>query len=80
MRSPISNNDKIIEWFEKMSETEFLILHSSYKEFTANLNFEIGQTLVKPSDTCRNLGVIFDSHMKMENQILSICRSVNFHL
>ena len=61
-------------------KTKFLILHSSYKEFTANLNFEIGQTLVKPSDTCRNLGVIFDSHMKMENQIQSICRSVNFHL
>ena len=61
-------------------KTEFLILHSSYKEFTANLNFEIGQTLVKPSDTCHNLGVIFDSHMKMENQIQSICQSVNFHL
>ena len=61
-------------------KTEFLISHSSHKEFTANLNFEIGQTLVKPSDTCRNLGVIFDSHMKMENQIQSICRSVNFHL
>ena len=60
--------------------TEFLILHSSYKEFTANLNFEIGQTLAKPSDTCRNLGVIFDSHMKMENQIHTICLSVNFYL
>ena len=61
-------------------KTEFLVLHSSYKEFTANLNFERGQTLVKPSDTCRNLGVISDSHMKMENQIQSICRSVNFYL
>ena len=61
-------------------KTEFVILHSSYKEFTANPNFEIGQTLVKLSDTCRNLGVIFDSHMKMENQIQSICQSVNFHL
>ena len=61
-------------------KTEFLILHSSHKEFTANLNFEIGQTLIKPSDTCRNLGVIFHSHMKMENQIQIICQSVNFHL
>ena len=61
-------------------KTEFLILHSSYKEFTANLNFEIGQALVKPSDTCHNLRVIFDSHMKMENQIQGICQSVNFHL
>ena len=63
-------------------KTEFLILHSSYKKFTANLNFETGQTLVnlKPCDTCCNLGVIFDSHMKMGNQIQSICQSVNFHL
>ena len=61
-------------------KTEFIILHSSYKEFNANLDFEIGQTMVKPSDTCHNLGVIFDSHMKMEKQIQSICRSVNFHL
>ena len=47
---------------------EFLILHSLHKEATANLDLEIGQTLVKPSDTCCNLGVIFDLHMKMETR------------
>ena len=60
--------------------TEFLILHSSHKNFTSNLEFEIGQTSVKPSKTCWNLGVMFDSHMKMESQIQSICKLVNFHL
>ena len=61
-------------------KTEFLILYSSYKEFTTDLEFEIGQTKIKPSKTCRNLGVMFDSHMKMESQIQSIRKTVNFHL
>ena len=43
-------------------KTEFLILYSSYKEFTTDLEFEIGQTKIKPSKTCRNLGVMFDSN------------------
>ena len=59
---------------------EFLILHSSHKEFTTALDFSIQQTKIKPSHTCRNLGVMFDSHMKMESQIQGICKSVNFHL
>ena len=60
-------------------KTEFLILHPSYKEFTANLNFEIGQTLVKPSDTCRNLGIIFDYYEdgKPDPEHMSVCE---FHL
>ena len=63
-------------------KTEFLILHSSYKEFTTELEFEIGQTKTKPPNTCRNLGVMFDSHIyrKMESQIQNICQSMNFHL
>ena len=61
-------------------KTEFLILYSSYKEFTIDLEFEIGQTKIKPSNTCRNLGVMFDSNMKMESQIQNICKTVNFHL
>ena len=61
-------------------KTEFLILHSAYIDLTHNLEFQVGQEKIKPSNSCRNLGVMFDSHMKLEDQVQSICKSVNFHL
>ena len=61
-------------------KTEFLILHSAYIDLTHNLEFQVGQEKINPSNSCRNLGVMFDSHMKMESQVQSVCRSVNFHL
>ena len=61
-------------------KTEFLILHSAYINLTHNLEFKVGQGKIKPSNSCRNLWVVFDSHLKLENQVQSICRSVNFYL
>ena len=36
--------------------------------------------IIHLSKTCRNLGVMFDSHMTMSNQISYICRSVRYQL
>ena len=49
-------------------------------ESTHILEFHVGLEKLKPSNSCKNLGVMFDSQMKMDNHVQSICRSVNFHL
>ncbi len=41
---------------------------------------EIGNSIIRPSPTFRNLGVVFDSTMSMSPHITSVCQSVNFHL
>ena len=43
-------------------------------------NLTIGQSSISQSTSCRNLGVMFDKHAKMNVQINSICRSTHFHL
>ena len=33
-----------------------------------------------PSDTVKNLGIIFDDSLSMKSHVSSLCRSINFHL
>ena len=41
---------------------------------------QIGSSLVQPSTTACNLGVIIDTHLTMEAQVMKTCRATNFHL
>ena len=36
--------------------------------------------MIDPSPSIKNLGVIFDPHLKMDLHVNSICRAINFHL
>ena len=38
----------------------------------------VGDSVITPSDTARNLGVFFDTHLNMESHITSICKSAYF--
>ena len=63
------------------SKTEFLVLTSSFlKQHFNDLNISVGNSRLAPSLSARNLGVIFDSHMSLDQQINSICKSAFFHL
>jgi hypothetical protein len=62
-------------------KTEFFVAVSSYyKRLMPSVKLQIGNETIEPSETVRNLGVIFDTHMTMRNQISSVSRSVTFHL
>ena len=61
-------------------KTEFLIISSPRSSVQLDLNVTIGQSVISPSNSCRNLGVMFDRHVKMNVQISSMCRSIHFHL
>ena len=62
------------------NKTKFLIITSSKPGFSANLQLKIGQAIVLPSTSCKNLGVMFDDHMQMDAHIGHICRTTHFHL
>ena len=48
----------------------------------SDISITIGNTVIRPSLSARNLGVTFDSAMTMynSNHISSICKTLNFHL
>jgi len=65
------NNDK----------TEFFVAISSFnKRRLPSVKLQIGNDIIEPSQTVRNLGVIFDTEMSMSNQISTLSRNVTFHL
>ena len=63
------------------AKTEFFIASSphNYKKLP-NLQLEVGDMKIDPSEVIRNLGVLFDRHMTMSNHISSVCRTVTHHL
>ena len=63
------------------SKTEFFVAASAHnlRNFP-DVQLNVGNTLVSPSETIRNLGVIFDHRMSMSNHISHICSTVTFYL
>ena len=70
IRSKKVNDDK----------TEFLVITSSYMKALAGMELSIGQSSIKPSTSCRNLGAMFDNNQKMDIHISSVCRAAYFHV
>ena len=44
------------------------------------VELKVGNDMIKPSSSGRNLGIFFDNHMSMTQHINSLTSSVNFHL
>ena len=60
---------------------EFLIFGSKVQLSKIDVNcISFSGLTINLSQTCRNLGVMFDSHTTMSNQISNICRSVRYQL
>ena len=49
---------------------------TKYREF----KLEIGNCFIPVTSSARNLGVCFDSHVAMDNQITNVCHALHFHL
>ena len=65
------------------SKTEFILFGSKHmlskiKDHTCNIR--IGNAMVEPTTTVRNLGVVFDRQLTFKNHISYIAQSVRFHL
>ena len=64
-----------------IAKTEFLIIGTPRQVSKLNINdITVGNSVVTPSDTVRNLGVSFDSCLNMEAQISNTCKSAFYML
>ena len=81
----LSNCFKLIkEWSQlnglklNSSKTEFLHVSSKHRptQSISTLNFE--RTLLHVTETCRNIGVIFDNMLTFEHFVSQKCRSASF--
>ena len=62
-------------------KTELLFISSSWqKHKLVPTDVTIGNHKICPSSTAKNLGVIFDSHLKMDGQIRSVCQKSHVQL
>lgn len=62
-------------------KTELLVVSSTHaKQFVEDFALRVGDTLVSSSESCRNLGVIFDRCLNMRKHVANVCRSSYFHL
>ena len=61
-------------------KTEFLLITSSRANFAENVHLNIGKDIISPTNSCRSLGVMLDSHFTMDTQINSLCWATHFHL
>ena len=64
-----------------LDKCKFLIFGSKVQLSKVNINcISFSCHIIHLSQTCRNLGVMFDSHMTMSDQVSNICRSVRYQL
>ena len=71
--------------FLKLNEdkTEFILLGTNHQLKHTNfpdMNIQIGESTINPTDMVRNIGAMFDSTLRMEKHIDMVCRSANFQL
>ena len=63
------------------SKTEYFVAASPHNlNKLQDVSLKIGDITISPSSTIKNLGVIFDQKISMENHVKSLVKSVNFHL
>ncbi|XP_072014995.1 uncharacterized protein [Amphiura filiformis] len=62
-------------------KTELFVAISPHnKVYMPPVTIQVGPDIIQPSESVRNLGIIFDTHMSMSNHISSLCASVTYHL
>ena len=63
------------------TKTELFIITSPRQiNLALRVNLKIGESVIDPSPSIRNLGITFDHHLNMDLQVNSLCRTVNYHL
>jgi len=63
------------------SKTDFMILGSAHSlKNISTTHIKIGDELVKPSTSVKNIGATLDHQLKMDKQINMVCKSAWFHM
>ena len=61
-------------------KTELLLVHSKYRQMPPLLPVVVGNEMIMPTECARNIGVMFDHNLTMDQQITSVCKSAFFHI
>ena len=61
-------------------KTELLVLHGRQRPLPPLTTISVYDEEINRSTKARNVGVIYDSSMSMENHIMAICKAAFFHL
>lgn len=64
----------------KLNKTELLTIASQFGPKPQLSSLNVCGDQISPSVSVRNVGVVFDSHMKFERQVSSICKVSFFHI
>ena len=65
------------------TKTEFMLIHVGSPQQLSKVSIPfvtVGDSHISPVDHARNLGVIFDSSMSLNNHISHTVRSASFHI
>ena len=63
------------------SKTElFLIASPRNASAMSNLELEIGESVITPSGSIKNLGIMFDNNLTMKDHVSLLCRAINVYL
>ena len=63
------------------NKTEFFVATSPhFNRLMPSVQLHIGDEIITPTKTVRNLGIVFDNLMSMSPQITSLSSSVSYHL
>ena len=61
-------------------KTELLLVHFKYRQRPPLLPVVVGNEMIMPTECARNIGVMFDHKLTMDQQITSVCKSAFFHI
>ena len=62
-------------------KTEVIFLGTKYRlDELDELKVRVGENEIYPSDKVRNLGVIFDKTLSMDDQVKSVCKTGYYHI
>ena len=62
-------------------KTDFIIISSkTASKALGHLKFTFENTTISPAKSVRNLGVVFDSRMSMDDHVAQMSKNTNFHL
>ena len=62
-------------------KTEFIVAISDHlKHLLPPVTLRIGSKIIHPSESVRNLGIVFDTSMTMNAHITSLCTSLNYQM
>ncbi|XP_067050289.1 uncharacterized protein [Acropora muricata] len=66
--------------YEICDKTELLVLHAKHRPKPSLDSITVGDATVEPTSGARNIGVVFDDTMSVEEHVNELCRTAFYHI